>query len=207
MAASKKSSQGASPRKKVVVKKTAPKKTPKKSTTVKKTSTKKATVKKVAPKKKVAQKKVVKKNNSVKTTTKTTKTDIPNDNEEFVVLPSNAPLRAKRKAVAIAEELIEMLQTPAFYIAYVSAICFVLVGLSLMVSGILRSTDGQLAQLLTSTTSIEKELDNVSVSGATDVANTAVAPISKLTPEFVLLDKVPSEITDDVRIAFSLKRI
>ncbi len=131
--------------------------------------------------------------------------------KEEVQLPTNASLRSKEKAYALAD-IIEHLEKPFFVIAYVSAACFFAVGLSLLVSGHLKYSDSQLAQLLTSTSTfngssgdggdVTDPNQDPSTSGAGSSGGTIrnTTQTITLTPEFELLEPLPSVIENDLRI-------
>lgn len=106
--------------------------------------------------------------------------------EPTVVLPSNMSIRAKEKALVLLEQVIKDFNKSAQQVAYVSGLCFVLLGASMALafSGTV-SSGSQSAMLLGSTTS--------EVSGVIETTINQTTTNIQL-PEISLLDPLPTEL-------------
>lgn len=105
---------------------------------------------------------------------------------DSVVLPGSMSLRAQAKVQAILSLANDDFYDSAQRIAYVSAFCFVLLGISMSVnvSNIFSSSDQQAAAL--SASMAEAELS------------------ATASPKFSLVDKIPSEVSDLTRFTFEV---
>ena len=184
----------ASPKKRVVVKRAT--KISKEPITPRKATRKKAAKKPVEEVKEVDSETVIAPPLKVKKVAK-----------EEVQLPTNVSLRTKSKVEAIAD-IIDHLEQPFFVIAYVSAACFVAVGLSLIASSHFKNADFQLAELITtSTTSISgTDTSDPNLTGSTDGGINTITETVTLAPTFELLEPLPSVIDNDLRVLVNVAR-
>jgi hypothetical protein len=101
---------------------------------------------------------------------------------EVVVLPSNMSIRAREKTLALIEQISKDFHAPAQQIAYVSGLCFMLLGASMALAFSGTISGSSQSALLASTTS---QLQST--------ANQIAAPVRL--PELSLLDPLPVEAT------------
>lgn len=197
-------------------KKATPRKTTKKA--VKKTAIKPA--KKSVPKKvvkksaKKATKKVVKKTTSKKSAVKSTvlekkvpkkesaETQKP-DTEDFVTLPKKASTSLKLKSVAL-HEVIDTLRKPMYRIAYVSAFCFMLVGITALLTDLVSIPGQQSAQICDSagcvpgTQTSQSTTTNDSPTEGVLLSTDSPLP----SPVFDLMGTIPSVLDGEAQVPF-----
>ncbi|MEY3784306.1 MAG: hypothetical protein RLZZ230_628 [Candidatus Parcubacteria bacterium] len=136
---------------------------------------------------------------------------------DIVSLPTNAPLRLIRKSIVLKQFFEPHVVQSAYKIAYVSSICFVLVGTVLAVSSL---TSGQttpknqrsnLAEVIgsssllnntLSTSLIEPVEESGTVVSSDPVLTTAVEGTYIKPVEFDFITSIPDHFTDDLKIVF-----
>lgn len=166
-------------------KKKAVKKTARKA--VKKTTLRK---KEVKPKKKVTNKSAKTKTSSKKSVTEkpVSKKKIKEKTkvEETVSLPSGMSIKAVNKSINLKKELSEYINRSVYIVAYVSAICFIIVGSFAAFSEIFTENQHlstQKAELISASTT------------------------SQLVPEVDILSDIPSNITGEYKMNFSARNV
>ena len=134
-----------------------------------------------------------------KNLTRKAKNTVPTDlfrKREFAVqLPSTMSIRAREKALAILQQALHDFEKPAQHIAYVSGVCFVVLGsyLALSFSGVLPPTAMQSAAVLQSAGS------------TTGMAYEVKENFS--TPVFTLIERIPNELSSNAQYTFSLTHV
>jgi Bacterial Ig-like domain len=103
---------------------------------------------------------------------------------DYVTLPTNISIRAREKALVILQAVQEDFKEPAQKIAYVSGLCFMLLGATLALS---------FATSLPESHQLTAQLPNTTISSTTKTVTTTTQAI--LEPDFKLLDQLPVELT------------
>jgi len=189
--------------------------TPKKTTSKKNTLTKKKVVKSVLkktvrkravkkPQKNTEKKAVVKKSTKIKSKkTTVSKSAIPEDkSSESVSLPTSAGPRLQKKVEA-ANEFVEHMRIPMYRIAYVSAFCFVFVGIFSLASTYLAPGSNQVAQVCT-TLNCDGTVspDSTEELPQQDPINTSV-DVERAT--VVIFDDIPPVIDGEIQVAMQIQ--
>lgn len=161
---------------------------------------KKETIKKKAreTKKPVSVKKSTKKN-AIKKTASTdklrSKKIASSATKEKVVLPGSMPLSSVNKSIALRKELDKYIQRSVYIVAYVTAICFILVGSTVAFSEILGNKN------------IGNSLKAETISLSQTSSTTYESSQTFLEPEVSIIDTIPSIITEDYRVNFVAKNV
>ncbi len=196
-----------------------PKKATKKSP--QKRAVKKAVAKKSVKKKTPTPKKTVKSAPKMTSSTRKTTKQAPKkvskvkskSRDETVVLPTDAGERLVAKAEATRRVFLEDFSRAAFLIAYVSAFCFIFVGAATIFSHFNFDTAVKhQANVCTALTGCSDETgintSNTAVvetgSAGLPVDPVGIATTVSVDPEFTLNDSVPSIVTDDLKLSFSV---
>lgn len=166
---------------------------------------KKRTARRASAKKTVAKKPSAKVTPDTSSTTikskKTVKksTDKVATEAQTVQLPTDAGPRLKSKAKFL-HDVLDDLQVPAYRIAYISAVCFVLIGAFTAFLELTHIPNTQSAQICA--TGICTNTLSETTGSTTESVTKTVAEV--LNPEVQMLDLVPSIINEDIKLSFKV---
>jgi hypothetical protein len=122
---------------------------------------------------------------------------------ELVNLPTNMSQRAVEKSVVFMREIERHFGDAAYRIAYVSGLCFILVGAAFSVSNLVSVSPLQGAQLLSVTDTTNTTTDTTQTSPtATTESTTDAAPVLYPETNFQFLTSVPHNVLEPTQFSF-----